>query len=66
MIATARAKSRNDSGVVVGNPDVVETASFRVRHPGNREVAENIAKGPSRFGRRSSSAGAVRPPARGR
>ena len=44
MIATANAKSRNDSGVIVGSPDVVETASFRVRHPGNREVGESIAK----------------------
>ena len=44
VIATAGAKSRNDSGVIVGGVDAVETESFRVRHPGNREVAETIAK----------------------
>lgn len=44
VIATAGVKSRNDSGVIVGGVDVIETESFRVRHPGNREVAEAIAK----------------------
>jgi len=44
VIAAAKAKSRNDSGVIIGSADVIETASFRVHHPGNRDVAETIAK----------------------
>jgi hypothetical protein len=44
VIAAAAAKSRNDSGVIVGGGDAIETASFRVHHPGNRDLAETIAK----------------------
>lgn len=44
VLAAANAKSPNDSGVIVGGGDAIETESFRVRHPGNREIAESIAK----------------------
>jgi hypothetical protein len=44
VIAAANARARIDSGVVVGSPEAIETASFRVRHPGNRELGESIAR----------------------
>jgi tetratricopeptide (TPR) repeat protein len=45
VIATARSKAngrREPTGTSTG--DAVETASFRVRHSNNRDLAENVAK----------------------
>jgi hypothetical protein len=44
LTATQKANGRHEpaGGVAIG--DVVETGSFRVRHPGNRELAEAVAK----------------------
>ena len=45
VIAAANAKAKASPGRQPGvDPDAVETASFRVRHSGNRDLAENIAK----------------------
>ena len=45
VITAANAKAKASPGRQPGvDPDAIETASFRVRHSGNRDLAENIAK----------------------